>query len=167
MAQQESIVEEQISQPGEVPQTQMIAGFLAESSQPDHQRVLLDPTGNQYLEIPTADIVSTRSLDTGQTATGLGGSAVFVNQNAHVLRCTVQPMSVLDFVRSGGGAASSRFFPALAPLLSVAAPLAMPAIEDALSGLFRSAPSAGAGRGFYPIPGLPIQAPSVMDIIGI
>jgi hypothetical protein len=96
---QDTLVAEQTTQPGEVPQTQMNTGWLSESSQPDHRRLLLDPTGNRYLEIPTEDIVLTRPLESAEASTGLGGSAVFVKQTAQMVLCRCRPMSVTDFVR--------------------------------------------------------------------
>jgi hypothetical protein len=99
MADQEALVQQQTTQPGEVPQTQAITGWLSESSQPNHQRVLLDPVGNRYLEIPTDDIVLTRSLDSADSSTGLGGSTVFVKQNAQILYCRVRAMSLTDYQR--------------------------------------------------------------------
>jgi hypothetical protein len=96
---QDSLVEQQTTQSGEVPQTQVLTGWLSESSQPDHRRLLLDPAGNRYLEIPTEDIVLTRPLDSAESSTGLGGSAVFVKQTAQMVFCRCRPVSVTDFVR--------------------------------------------------------------------
>ena len=103
MADQDPLVENQISQPGEVPQTQMLTGFLAESSQPGHTRVLLDPTGNRYVDIPTEDVVHTQSLEGEMT-----GSAVFVKQNAHLVYSQSRAMPVSEFLQ---GSITGAFLP--------------------------------------------------------
>jgi len=102
----------------------MITGFLGESSQPGHQRCYLDPACNEYLDIPTDAIVHTQQLDPASalSPSGLGGSAVFVKQDAQMTISRSEPISAAQFlqgdVTQGGQispeqGAQQRFLPAL------------------------------------------------------
>src|SRR5829696_6405905 len=79
----------------------MITGFLGESSQPGHQRCYLDPACNEYLDIPTDAIVHTQQLDSAspQSSSGLGGSAVFVKQDAQMTISRSEPISAAQFLQ--------------------------------------------------------------------
>jgi len=79
----------------------MITGFLAESSQPGHQRCYLDPACNEYLDIPTDAIVHTQQLDPASalSPSGLGGSAVFVKQDAQMTISRSEPISAAQFLQ--------------------------------------------------------------------
>src|SRR3982074_2519002 len=69
--------------PNKPQDTLLLTGFLGASSEPDHTRVYLDETLEDYIDIANSDIVHTEPLPKEQSP--LGGAYIWVKKDADVV----------------------------------------------------------------------------------
>lgn len=106
--QQDTLVEQLVDDPLEIPEVTMLTGFLGKSPQPEYYRLYLTPTLDQYYEIAERDILRSQPLDSERSP--LGGTTVWVRRDATIkLTVTTKARQMqADFLK---GALAAKYLP--------------------------------------------------------
>lgn len=85
----DDLAAELVPDPTNIPDLQILRGFLGKSGRPGFSRLYFDLMFTDYVEVADGDILARRSFATDQNP--LGGSMLWVKASATLLRATIIP----------------------------------------------------------------------------
>jgi hypothetical protein len=96
---EEEIVRSLVPDPAQPPDVRVLVGFLGKSAQERSWRLYVTPNFSEYVEFAEADVVHSRTLQTGPS-TPLGGTVVWLKRGANVMRVrTTSREAQADFLQ--------------------------------------------------------------------
>ncbi|WP_447403018.1 hypothetical protein ACE1MS_23425 (plasmid) [Lysinibacillus sp. fkY74-1] len=98
--QPDELIEELVGNKSLPPDVKTLVGFLGQSDCAEYWRLYLTLELNEFLEIPTDDIIYSQSLKTDHNP--LGGSLVWVKNDSKIRHARLTPLQAqLDFLKGG------------------------------------------------------------------
>lgn len=86
---EDPLVASLVTDPGDVPPLEVLAGLLGEASRPGSLRLYLKATLDEYFEIATDDVVHRETVP--QAGSALGGTVLWIRRGAETNHVRTQP----------------------------------------------------------------------------
>lgn len=105
--QEEEFIHNLVPNPSQLPDVQLLGGFLGKSSQPEYWRLYLNPELTSYVDIAEKDIVYSQPAYNNQNS--LGGTMLWVRRGAEIKATRTTPRETqADFLRGAIAASMVR-----------------------------------------------------------